>query len=191
MAPESGQVTQLLERVRDGDRSATDELLPLLYDELRAVAGRVMKDQHEAATLQPTALVHEAYLRLFGGESAPAAENRRHFVRVAARAMRAVLVDHVRAQTRDKRGGGRERVPLDEAVAFLEERVGDLLELDEALQRLAKLDDKLARLVELRFFGGLTIEQTAEVLGTSTPTVERSWRTARAFLSRELREDRP
>jgi len=189
MSSGSGQVTQLLARVRDGDRGAGDELLPLLYDELRAVAGMVMGDQGGAATLQPTALVHEAYLRLFAGEGTPTAEDHRHFVRIAARAMRGVLVDHVRARTSQKRGGDRKRVPLDEAVAFLEERVGDLLGMNEALERLLQVDEKLARIVELRFFGGLTIEQTADVLGTSTPTVERGWRTARAFLGRELRED--
>jgi RNA polymerase sigma factor (TIGR02999 family) len=181
---DTSEATRLLERFAAGDRQAADLLLPLVYAELRRQAARAMGGERADHTLQPTALVHEAYLRLF---DAPASfESRAHFVRVAARAMRNVLVDHARARGAQKRGDGRERVALDGVLAAYEERDLDVLALHEALERLLELDEPLGRLVELRFFAGLSIAQTAEVLGSSTATVERHWRVARLWLRREL-----
>jgi RNA polymerase sigma factor (TIGR02999 family) len=176
-------VTVLLQRMSRGDVAAEEQLFAFLYGELRARARGIMGggDGH---TLQPTAVVHEAWLKLAGGETDW--QGRSHFLAVAARAMRQVLVDHARAKRAEKRGGNVERVTLDEAVRVYEERAIDLVALDEALSRLADEDAELARLVELRFFGGLTIEETARVLDVSTPTVERWWRTARGRLRVDL-----
>ena len=184
MDPE--RVTRLLERATSGDRAAAEELLPLLYGELKGVAVRSMRSERADHTLQPTALVHEAWLRLVGGGGAPRFESRRHFVRLAARAMRNVLVDHARARQAQKRGEGQEAASLDAVLAGFEEQHLDLLALHEALERLQEIDAPLARLVELRFFAGLTIEETARALELSTPTVERHWRVARMWLRREL-----
>ena len=186
-----GQVTRLLGRLSEGDRTAAEELLPLLYGELKGLAVRSMRGERADHTLQPTALVHEAYLRLIGSE-APRFEDRTHFVRLAARAMRNGLVDHARAKKAQKRGSGVEPASLDAVLAVFEEQQLDVLALHEALERLAAMDEPLARLVELRFFAGLTIEETANALGVSTPTVERHWRVARMWLRRELpAEDDP
>lgn len=173
--------------MEEGDAVASEELLNLLYGELRQMAARCMGRERTSHTLQPTALIHEAWIRLLPGqEESQSWTSREHFVRVAARAMRRVLVDHARARGAEKRGRDWRPVPLDAVVASLEERNVDLLALDDALGRLARMDDHLARLVELRFFAGLTIAETARVLGVSTPTVERHWRTARIWLRREL-----
>jgi len=180
------EVTQLLRRMSAGDAQAANELMPLVYGELRSLAAGLLRDERARHTLQPTALVHEAYLRLVGAEVAPEWEGHRHFLGVAAKAMRSVLIDHARRKQAAKRGGGGERLPLEGIVAAFEERVPDLLALDEALGRLEAMDGELARLVELRFFGGLTIEQTARVLETSVPTVVRSWQVARLWLQREV-----
>ena len=180
----SSEATRLLERLSAGDAEAAGELLPLLYAELRRVAGRAMGSERADHTLQPTALVHEAYLRLVGSEVR--FESRAHFVRVAARAMRNVLVDHARARAAQKRGDGHERVPLDDVLAAYEERQLDVVTLHDAVERLLEIDEDLGRLVELRYFAGLTIEETARVLDVSTATVERSWRVARLWLRREL-----
>ncbi len=177
---------RLLRRIDGGDDEAAEELFAVLYEDLRRAAGRWMGDERTAHTLQPTALVHEAFVRLV--DSGPSAdwESRRHFFRVAARAMRNVLVDHARARKAQKRGGELERHGLDQVLeGFREERI-DLLELDEAVERLARMDEKLARIVELRFFGGLTVEEVAPILGVSTPTVQRGWRLARMWLRKEL-----
>ncbi|HLU39889.1 MAG TPA: ECF-type sigma factor [Planctomycetota bacterium] len=172
-------MTALLQRMAGGERAAADELYAVLYDELRERAGRLMAGDR-GHTLQPTAVVHEAWLKIAGG--AQDYGSRAHFLGVAAKAMRSVLVDHARAGRADKRGGGRERVPLDDAVALFETRVPDLVELDDLLDRLAAIEPELARIVELRFFAGLSIGEAARALGISTATVERGWRTARAWL---------
>jgi RNA polymerase sigma factor (TIGR02999 family) len=182
--PES-PVTVLLRRLSGGDRAAAQDLFPLLYDELHRLAERYMADERSCHTLQPTALVNEAYVRLASGE-AVGVQSRAHFFGIAARAMRQVLVDHARARDADKRGGGRERVALDEAAATFGERASPVLVLDDAIEQLVAFDEPLARIVELRFFGGLTNEETGEALGMSTRSVERGWRTARAWLHRKL-----
>jgi len=178
-------VTVLLRRMSEGDASASNELLPLIYAELHAMAERLMRDQGASHTLQPTALIHEAWLRMAGGESVDFAD-RGHFVALAARAMRSALVDHARRKASDKRGGARERVPLEQAAELFSERGSDVLALDEALQRLSAMDPELGRVVELRFFAGLSVEETASILGVSTPTIVRHWRVARMWLHREL-----
>jgi RNA polymerase sigma-70 factor, ECF subfamily len=175
------EITLLLNRMAAGDAAASEALLPRLYAQFHELAERMMRDDRRV-TLQPTALVHEAWMRLTGG----AFENREHFAAVAARAMRSVLVDHARRRAADKRGGGHARVPLDEVSALFQENVPDLLALDEALRRLDQQDPELGRIVELRFFGGLSVEETARVLGSSTATVTRGWRVARMWLVREL-----
>ncbi len=178
--------TLLLRLASEGDRDAENQLLPVLYEELRGMADRYMRDERNDHTLQPTALVHEAYLRVLGGDAATEWESRAHFFRVAARAMRNVLVDHARAKRTTKRGSGRKIVPLDSVLAFFEERRLDILALHEALERLMEMDEELGRIVELRFFAGLTIEETSRTLGVSTPTIERRWRVARMWLKKEL-----
>ena len=179
-------VTRLLNRMAGGDAGAASELLPVLYGELHAQAELIMRDQRAGHTLQPTALIHEAWMKLVGAGPEGSYESRAHFAAVAARAMRSVLVDHARRRQADKRGGARERVPLDEVAELFTERAPDLLALDEALDRLTAMDDQLGRLVELRFFAGLSVEETAKLLGVSTPTVTRGWRVARMWLQREL-----
>lgn len=179
-------ITGLLRAWRDGDAEALAALTPLVYSELRRLAEQHMRRERQDHTLQATALVHEAFLRLTGG-SAPAWEDRTHFFKAAARIMRHVLVDHARSRGYAKRGGGGRRISLEEGAAVLvEERAPDLVALDEALTRLAHLDSRQHQVVELRFFGGLSVEETAEVLGISAITVKRDWRSARAWLFAEL-----
>lgn len=180
------EITRILATLSDGDRATAAELLPLVYDELRLLAGGLMQAQGPGHTLQPTALVHEAYLRLTNGRQERWVD-RAHFFRVAAVAMRHLLVNHARDRARLKRGGGFRRVPLDDAIAVFEESAGDMLSLDHCLERLADLDKRMARVVELRFFAGLSIAETAEVLGVSDRTVEKDWQTARLWLSREMK----
>jgi RNA polymerase sigma-70 factor (ECF subfamily) len=182
-----GEVTRILERAREGDRAAAEQLLPLIYGELRAIAGARMRGQARGHTLQPTDLVHEAYLKLMD-RTAPW-ESRSHFYCVAAKAMRSVLVDHARARKAAKRGGGHEREPLHEAVAWFEERKIDLLALDEALEALGAVDETKRRVVELRFFAGLTNDRISDVLGISRATVERHWAMARAWLHRRMTQE--
>ncbi|MHC4698114.1 MAG: sigma-70 family RNA polymerase sigma factor [Planctomycetota bacterium] len=179
------EVTRILATLSDGDRSAAAELLPLVYGELRVLADRYLRNERVDHTLQATALVHEAYLRLGKGEPVKW-ENRGHFFRVAAAVMRHILVNHARDRARLKRGGDRRKLPLDDAVAVFEERALDLVALDEALTRLAAFDTRLSRVVELRFFGGLTVDETAEVLGVSPRTVQAGWSTAKLWLLREI-----
>ena len=183
--PDPQAVTRLLPRARAGDPEAVDRLLSLVYDDLKAVAGRAMRRERPGHTLQTTGLVHEAYLRLFQG-SLPAIEDRAHLLGIAARAMRQILVEHARAHHALKRGEGRDAVPLDEARVGFEPPSADVLALDEALERLARLDHRQARIVELRHFGGLGVEEVAEALGISPATVKREWAVARAWLYREL-----
>ena len=187
--PPSG-VTALLQAWSDGDPSAPDALLAAVYEELRRQAGQHMRRQSSGHTLEPTALVHEAYLRL-AGQPGARWESRAHFFRVAGRVMRTVLVDHARAQDAHKRGGpGAVRVTLGaaDAVAAGAAHEVDVLALDAALVRLAEFDAQKARVVELRYFAGFTVEQTAEALDVSPATVKRAWTAARAWLRHELRE---
>ena len=181
-----GEVTRLLNAWSAGDREALERLLPLVYGELRRCAGAYLRRERAGHTLQPTALVHEAYLKLVGG--APISwKDRAHFYGVAARAMRQVLVDHARAHAAGKRGAGQFLVGLDAAAsASTPPRSLDLLDLDRALSKLAALDERQSRLVELRLFGGLTIEESAEVLKVSHMTVSRDWKHAEAWLQREM-----
>ncbi len=184
-ADASPSVTRVLARLRDGDRDAFDELVPLVYDELRRIAQRQMSGQPTGHTLQATALVHEAVARLSAGAD-DSWQNRVHFFSAAARAMRCVLVDHARSKARVRRRGNGERVPFDDIVAAYEERSFNLVELDDALDRLATFDPRLARAVELRFFAGLGLDEVAEVLGISRRSVERELTCAKAWLRKAL-----
>jgi RNA polymerase sigma factor (TIGR02999 family) len=185
--PPRSDVTRMLADVAAGDRDAAASLFALVYDELRRLAASALRRERPDHTLQPTALVHEAYLRL-ADEPDARWESRAHFLAVAAQAMRRILVDHARGRNALKRGQGEPHQPLDgvevEAVGSL--TTIDLLALDDALGRLASLDPRQARVVELRFFGGLTIEETAAVTGLSDRTVKREWQMARAWLRREM-----
>ncbi len=189
MASQSSEATQLLARLSAGDEAAGEALLPFVYEELRAVATSCMRRERHAHTLQPTALVHEAYMRLLGTDETPHWEDRQHFVRVAAKAMRNVLVDHARRRNALKRGGAEDPVPLDQVVASFEEQSLDVLALHECLEQLADTDAELARLVELRFFAGLTIEETSRILERSPATIERRWKVARMWLRDRMQAD--
>jgi RNA polymerase sigma factor (TIGR02999 family) len=178
-------VTRLLEEWRNGDREALDRLIPVVYDELRRLAARRLRRERPGHTLQTTALINEAYLRLVDAQGVRW-QSRAHFFAVAANLMRRILVDHARKNGADKRGGSGIRLPLDEAVAVGGERDVDLIAVDEALERLTSLDPQQARIVELRFFTGLSVEETAEALGVSPRTVNRDWGVAKAWLHREL-----
>jgi RNA polymerase sigma factor (TIGR02999 family) len=182
---ESPGVTQLLQLWESGDSHALDELLPLVYVELRRLAGGHLRNERPDISLQATALVHETYLRLVD-QNDTSWQSRLHFFSVASQMMRRVLVDHARTRDRMKRGGGAYKLGLSGAHPMPIEPDVDLIELDEALERLALVDSQKARIIELRFFGGLTIEQTSEVLGVSHATVERGWTMARAWLKREM-----
>jgi RNA polymerase sigma-70 factor, ECF subfamily len=185
MPSQPKDVTALLRAWSRGDQQARDELLPVIYGELRSRAAAHLRREGRGHSLQPTALVHEAYFRLI--DQRVAWENRAHFFGLASEMMRRILVDHARARKRGKRAGGWTRVELDEAVAISEQRDIDLVLLDQALQELSQRDPRHARVVELRFFGGLTVEETAEVLGASPRTVKRTWNLARAWLYRRLK----
>jgi RNA polymerase sigma factor (TIGR02999 family) len=178
-------ITQILASIEQGDPHAAEQLLPLVYDELRKLAAARMAQEQSGQTLDATALVHEAYLRLVGGESQPAYRGRGHFFAAAATAMRRILIDNARRKRADRHGGGRERVPLDDLAAAPPD--GELLALDDALQKLAACDPLKAQLVELRYFAGLTGDQAALVLGISASTADRHWTYARAWLQAELR----
>jgi RNA polymerase sigma-70 factor, ECF subfamily len=180
-----GDVSRLLAECSDGNQAAFNKLLPLVYDELHRLAAAYMSRERGNHTLQTTALVNEAYLRLVDQKSA-GWQDRAHFFAVAAKVMRQILIDHARGRARAKRGGGGQRVSLDEGAMLSEERAADLLALDEALRKLAGLDQRKSEVVELRFFGGLTVEETAEVLNVTPKTVTRDWTMARAWLYREL-----
>ena len=179
----SSDVTRLLLHLSNGRPAAADELLPLVYAELRNMAARLLRSERPDHTLQPTALVHEAYLRLVD-QRVDTWQNKAHFLGIAAQAMRRILIDHARRRRATKRGGA--RVTLDDDMAAVTGPSLDLLALDTALQELAALDPRQGQVVELRFFGGLTLEETAEVLGIAPATVKRDWTVARAWLHRAL-----
>jgi RNA polymerase sigma factor (TIGR02999 family) len=181
------EITRLLADWHAGDAEALERLAPLVYAELRRIARRQMGREREGHTLQATALVNEAYLRLAGREGL-ALQDRAHFYAVCAQVMRHVLVDHARASARDKRGGGAAHVPLDEAAFAANGASEELIALDEALRGLEEVDPQKARVVALRYFAGLSIEETAEVLGISPTTVRREWRRAKAWLYRAIAE---
>ena len=184
----STEVTQLLVRWRGGDREALDSLLPLVYDELRRIARHYLQNERTGHTLQSTALVNEAYLRMVA-QDLPEWQNRAHFFAVAAQLMRQILVDHARSRCASKRGGDVYKVSLDEAEGQALVADVDIVALDDALKELAEMDPQQSRVVELKFFAGLSNEDTAEVLNVSPSTVKRDWVTARAWLHRELDRD--
>ncbi len=177
----SNEVTQLLVQLRGGNRAVLDQLLPLIYDELRRLASSYLRRERSNHTLQPTALVHEAYMRLIDQREVHW-QNRAHFFGVAAQMMRRILVDHARKSGAEKRGGEFQIIPLDDNFDVSDERAAELIALDDALKTLAEIDEQKSRVVELRYFGGLSIEETAEVLGVSAPTVKRQWSMAKAWL---------
>ena len=194
MGSSKGEVTRILGDLNQGDGSAMERLLPLVYDELRALAGSYFARQQAGHTLQPTALVHEAYVKLAGSEGQW--QNRAHFMAVAAKAMRQILMNHARDKAAVKRGGGAAKLTIIEAVTSATDesdagRQLDLIALDEALTKLAAVSERQAWITELRFFGGLTIADTAHVVGVSTTTVEDDWHMARAWLGRELQAAEP
>lgn len=186
MTPVPEDVTGLLQDWSDGDQGAMDKLSPLVYNELRRLARRYLRQERPNHTLQSTALVHEAYLRLVDRKNANF-KNRAHFFAVASQLIRRILVDYARARRTTKRGGGQPRLSFDEAVSFpAAQRDVDLRELDDALNSLAEIDPQKARIVEMRFFGGLSVEAVAEVLEMSPRTVRRHWRVAKAWLHKEI-----
>jgi len=188
MSTNSSEISLLLDQYRDGQAEAFERLMELVYDDLRRLAAWQLQTERPGHTLQPTALVHEAYLKL-AGQNPVEWQNKAHFFALAAQVMRHILVDHARARGRDKRGGGQVSVALDEALELSHPSKPSLVELDEALSMLARQDARKSRIVELRYFGGLSIEETADVLGISPTTVRREWTLAKAWLRRELSKD--
>jgi RNA polymerase sigma factor (TIGR02999 family) len=187
MSETAKPITQLLFELKNGEPEVLSELLPLVYDELRRLADTYLRRERGNHTLQPTALVHEAYLRLIGQKPVDW-QNRAHFFGVAARLMREILIDYARAKNRQKRGGGdfKTQIELNDAVSFSNEKQIDVIAVDEALSQLEQLDERQARVVEMKFFGGLNVEEIAEVLGLSTATVKREWATAKLLLYKIL-----
>jgi RNA polymerase sigma factor (TIGR02999 family) len=183
--PPSHQVTQLLIAWSNGDQSAFDQLMPLIDEELRRLAHRYMSRERAGHTLQTTALVNEAFLRLVNRKNLRW-QNRAHFFGLAAQVMRTILVDHARSHASAKRGGGARNLELDEALVVSQQKAAEVIALDEALKQLALIDPRQSRIVELRFFGGLTVEEAAEVLHVSPVTIKREWSTAKAWLYHEL-----
>jgi RNA polymerase sigma-70 factor, ECF subfamily len=184
---ENPDVTLLLSALTRGDDGAASKLIPVVYDELRRLAGSYMRRERADHTLQATALVHEAYLKLVEQRSVNW-QSRAHFFGVAAQLMRRILIDHARGHSRQKRGGDDQKVSLDEALIFSEQQADELLAVDDSLNQLAKIDPRQAKVVEMRFFGGLSIEEAAEVLGVSPKTVKRDWSVAKAWLYADLKE---
>ena len=178
--------TLILGRARKGDERARGELIALVYDELRQVASRLMRRERTDHTLSPTAVVHEAVIRLLGDAVFDKAPDRSYLFASAARAMREVLIDHARRRAADRRGGGRRRVPLDVVVDYFEEQGLDVVAVHEALDRLAEWNERKAQVMTLRYFGGMTVPEVATALGVSVVTVERDWRLARAWLVGQL-----
>jgi RNA polymerase sigma-70 factor, ECF subfamily len=184
--PPTNEITAQLLAWNQGDAAALERLIPVVYQELRRMAERYLRQENSGHTLQPTALVHEAYLRLID-QTQVEWQNRAHFFGIAAQMMRRILVDHAKAKQRDKRGAGALKLSLDETLNYGQERAGELVALDDALQHLAALDERKSRVIELRYFGGLSVEETAQVLNVSRQTVIRDWNMARAWLYQELR----
>jgi RNA polymerase sigma factor (TIGR02999 family) len=185
---ESFSIEELLRAAREGGRGAVDRLLPVVYDELRRMAGDYLRGERQDHTLDATALVHEAYLKLVNQRTGGWGD-RKQFFAVASKVMRRILVDHARRRRAAKRGGGRRKTALDDAVASFDERSVDLVAFDEALAKLGAVDDRKSRVVELRFFGGLSVDETAQVLDVPLRTVERDWTMAKAWLRTELGRD--
>ncbi len=184
--PEPGTVTLFLRRLNDGDTSALDELMPLLFDELHRVASQRLRGERPGHTLGATALVNEVYLKMVDHKLLEMAD-RNEFLAVASRIMRNILVDYARTRRRAKRGGGQANVPLDDVAAFLSDQEADeVLVLDEALERLMQIDERAGLVVQYRFFGGLTLDETAEHMGIAKRTIQRSWTMARAWLRKEM-----
>jgi RNA polymerase sigma-70 factor, ECF subfamily len=186
MQPSEADVTALLSEMADGNDAAAEKLFPIVYEELKRLARNYMRRERSGHTLQTTALVHEAYLRLVEQESVQW-QGKSHFFGIAAQMMRRILTDHARRNLRLKRGGVKETLLLDEALAFSPEHSEELLNLDQALDRLEQLDARQSKIVELRFFAGLTVEEAADFLRISPKTVKRDWAVARAWLHAELR----
>ena len=186
MPAPSSEVTLLLAEFREGNQEAANRLMPLIYSELRRMAGSYMQRERPGHTLQATALVNEVYIRLVGGETAPW-QNRAHFFGIAAHAMREVLLDYARRHIAGKRGGkDAHKVEIDVEFRGVSSKIENVIAIDEALERLERIDPRQSRLVELRFFAGLDVEEAAEVMGVSPTTVKREWRSAKAWLHREL-----
>ena len=185
-AESAHELTLILGRARNGDERARDELIAFVYDELRRVASRLMRRERNDHTLSPTAVVHEAVIRLLGDAVFDKSPDGAYLYAAAARAMREVLIDHARRRATDRRGGGRRRAPLDQVVDYIEEQGVDLVAVHEALDRLAEWNQRQSQVMTLRYFGGLTVPEVAEALGVSTVTVERDWRLARAWLVGQL-----
>ena len=186
--PQSNQVTQLLLDWSRGNRAALDELMPLVYQELRKLAGGYLRSERPDHTLQPTALIHEAYLRMIG-KDVPQWQSRAHFCGVAARLMRQILVDHARTRHAAKRGGDHQKISLDDAPqVFAQADAAEMLVLDDALTKLAAFDERRSRILEMRAFGGMSVEETALALGISERTIKREMRLAQAWIRRELEQ---
>jgi RNA polymerase sigma-70 factor, ECF subfamily len=190
MAPPAGEITRLLTALKRGDADAESQLIQLVYGEFHARAEQYMRHERRDHTLQPTALVNEAYMRMLQ-DSQVDFQSRAHFFATASIVMRRILVDHARARAAGKRPDGKQRVELNEFLANQNPRMDQMLILDEALTRLSQMDERQGRLVEMMYFGGLTEEEAAEVLGVSTRTVKRDWKSARAWLQAELNKPRP
>lgn len=188
MAVPPQNITELLVEGSKGNKAALDQLLPFVYDELRRQAARYLRRERAGHTLQTTALIHEAYIRLIDQKKVQW-QNRAQFFGIAAQLMRRILVDHARARKRSKRGGSNIQVSLEPAMAVTQDQELDLVALDEALERLAQIDPQQSKIVELRFFSGMSVEETAEVLGISPATVKRDWSVAKAWLHREISGD--
>ena len=181
----SGDITRLLASIKGGSHDALGQVLPLVYDELHALAERALRGERQDHTLQPTALINEAYLRL-ADQSGGKWQSRSHFIAIAATMMRRILVDHARAHTAQKRGGAQTRIELNEALAAEDEKSIDLEALDQALAELSRLDERQGRIVEMRYFGGLSVEETAGLLDISPATVKREWNSAKAWMRRRM-----
>lgn len=189
MSQEPREITQMLLELTDGNEEVVNQILPHIYDELRRLASSYLRRERSNHTLQPTALVHEAYMKLID-QSRVKWQNRAHFFGIAAQVMRRILMDHARKHTAEKRGGDAELLPIEEEILVVShDKSAELVALDDALNQLAEMDERKAKIVELRYFGGLSIEETAEVLGVSVPTVNREWRMAKAWLYSEIARD--
>lgn len=181
-----GEITQMLLELTDGNKDVVNQILPHIYDELRRLAGSYLRRERSDHTLQPTALVHEAYMKLID-QNRVKWQNRAHFFGIAAQVMRRILMDHARKHTAEKRGGEAELLPIEEEILVVShDKSSELVALDDAMNELARLDPDKAKIVELRYFGGLSIEETAEVMEVSVPTINRHWKMAKAWLHSEL-----